>query len=170
MSLRSERQICSLKKPYAEHIFDELYSVPEQCKKGFLKIKILELSLVLSRIDPEENKVSAILLSQTQVEFAEKTVTYLGNRTDRKCTVTELAETFGISKSHLQNAFRGVYGLSIYEYIRAQKMQQAAFELADFGSNYNVLGNDGRCSLVENELGLHNFQTCGILQKSVFRL
>jgi len=130
------------KKPYVEHIFDELYSIPEQYKKGFLKIKILELLLVLSGIDPEENKVSAVSLSQTQVELAGKAAAYLKNRTDRECTVTELAETFGISKSHLQNAFRGVYGLSVYEYIRAQKMQQAAFELAETEKSILTIANE----------------------------
>ncbi len=47
---------------YIEHIFSELYSVPEDCKKGYYKIKILELLLVLGGVSPEKNSVSALSL------------------------------------------------------------------------------------------------------------
>ena len=36
-----------------EHIFSELYSVPGEIKKGYLKVKILELLLFLSAMEPE---------------------------------------------------------------------------------------------------------------------
>ena len=134
-------------KPYIEHIFDELYSIPEGYKKGFFKVKILELLLVLSGVDPCENKLSSVSLSQTQVQLARQISEYLKNRTDQEFTVGELAEKFSISKSHLQNAFRGVYGLSVFEYIRAQKMQQAALAL---------LATDKSILEIANEYGYDN--------------
>lgn len=36
--------------PRAEHVFSELYSVPEEIRKGYFKVKILELLLFLSTL------------------------------------------------------------------------------------------------------------------------
>lgn len=36
--------------PHAEHVFSELYSVPEEIRKGYFKVKILELLLFLSTL------------------------------------------------------------------------------------------------------------------------
>ncbi len=129
-------------KPYIEHIFNELYSVPEQYKKGFFKVKVLELLLVLSGIKPSENKLSSVSLSQTQVQLARQVSEYLRNSAEQNFTVGELSKKFSISKSHLQNAFRGVYGLSVFEYIRAQKMQQAASKLINTDKSILEIANE----------------------------
>ena len=58
-----EMKFCS-EKPYSimrenisiEHIFSELYSVPENIRKGYHKVKVLELLLFLSALDVAHEK------------------------------------------------------------------------------------------------------------------
>ncbi len=114
---------------YIGHIFSEFYTVPESYKKGYFKIKILELLLVLSGIDPNENGIASLSLSKMQVYLAKRTEAYLSANMEQKITVAELSKKFHVSQTHLQNAFRGVYGVPIFSYIRIQKMQSAALQL-----------------------------------------
>lgn len=114
---------------YIEHIFSELYSVPENCKKGYFKIKILELLLTLGSIDPSRNSAPALSLSKMQAELAKEAAAYLSENLDRQITVAGLSDRFHVSQTHLQNAFKGVYGVPVSSYIRILKMQSAALRL-----------------------------------------
>ncbi len=112
-----------------EHIFSELYSVPESIRKGYFKVKILELLLFLSALDISSSAIEERKLSTSQVELAKSVGAYLSANMDRRITLTELSNTFHISQTALKTCFRGVYGESVYSYIRAQKMQCAAEDL-----------------------------------------
>ena len=39
-----------------KHVFSELYAVPEDIRKGYLKVKLLELLLFLSTLSPEDGQ------------------------------------------------------------------------------------------------------------------
>lgn len=114
---------------YIEHIFSELYSTSQSCQKGYFKVKILELLLVLGSVSPEKNSASALSLSKMQADLAKKAAAWLSENLDRQITVTELSNRFHVSQTHLQNAFKGVYGVSVSSYIRILKMQSAALRL-----------------------------------------
>lgn len=114
---------------YIEHIFSELYSVPEDGKKGYFKIKILELLFVLGSVSPEKNSASALSLSNMQADLAKKAAAWLSENLERQVSVSELSGRFHVSKTHLQNAFKGVYGVPVSSYIRVLKMQSAALRL-----------------------------------------
>jgi len=114
---------------YIEHIFSELYSVPESCKKGYYKIKILELLLVLGSVSPKKNSAPSLSLSKMQVDLAKKAASWLSENLDSQTTVAELSGRFHVSQTHLQNAFKGVYGVPVSSYIRILKMQSAALRL-----------------------------------------
>lgn len=114
---------------YIEHIFSELYQTPESCKKGYFKVKILELLLVLGSIDPAGNRATSIFLSKLQTDLAKEAAAYLAENLDRKVIVVELSGRFHVSQTHLQNAFKGVYGVPVSSYIRILKMQSAALRL-----------------------------------------
>lgn len=114
---------------YIEHIFSELYQAPESCKKGYFKVKILELLLVLGSIDPAGNRAPSLSLSKLQADLAKESAAYLAGNLDRKVTVAELSGRFHVSQTHLQNAFKGVYGVPVSSYIRILKMQSAALRL-----------------------------------------
>ncbi len=115
-------------RPWLEHIFSELYSVPDRIKKGYLKVKILELLLFLSSL-PETTPKELPRYSPSQVLLAKNICQYLTRHMNTRITIAELAEIFHVSPTLLKNSFKGVYGVSIYAYIRAQKMQSAAIML-----------------------------------------
>lgn len=114
---------------YIEHIFSELYDVPCENKIAYFKVKILELLLVLSGMKPTENNLNAHTVSATQVELAKRVASHLYENKEKRITVQSLCEEFHVSATHLQNAFKGVYGVPVYSYMRIQKMQSASLEL-----------------------------------------
>ena len=107
------------------HIFAELYSVPEAIRKGYFKVKILELLLFLSAF-PVQAAQPQHSYPQAQVQLAEQIGAYLLENTERRLTVAELSQRFGASATLINSSFRGVYGMSPAAFLRAQKMHGAA--------------------------------------------
>ena len=107
------------------HIFAELYSVPEGIRKGYFKVKILELLLFLSAF-PVQAAQPQHSYPQAQVQLAEQIGAYLLENTERRLTVAELSQRFGASATLINSSFRGVYGMSPAAFLRAQKMHGAA--------------------------------------------
>lgn len=112
-----------------EHIFSELYSVPQQIRKGYLKIKTLELLLFLSALDIEQDEFRQHTYTKTQVDLAKNVSRYLTEHMDDRITAERLSEIFSVSTTHIKNTFKGVYGVPIGAYIRTQKMESAAHML-----------------------------------------
>lgn len=128
-----EMKFCS-EKPYAimrenisiEHIFSELYSVPENIRKGYHKVKVLELLLFLSGLEYKGESEERRYFSRSQVTAAKEAKKYLLSHLDEHITITELADMLGISSTSLKICFKGVYGDTINGYITNCKMQKAA--------------------------------------------
>ncbi len=116
-------------KPYIRHIFSELYAVPDGIRKGYFKVKILELLLYLSGIDAENEREERRASSKAQRSLATEVCRCLTGHMDERITLTQLSERFHVSGTQIKKAFRDVYGVSVYAYIRTQKMQSAALML-----------------------------------------
>lgn len=114
---------------YIEHLFSELYSVPVTHKKAYYKVKILELLLVLSWTDPKDNGLTPVALPKSQVQLATDAAAYLTEHLNERITQEDLARLFHVSRAHLCNAFKSVYGVPVYKYVRIQKIQMAALQL-----------------------------------------
>ena len=95
-----------------EHVFSELYQVPEDLRQGYLKVKVLELLLFLSALEVSPVPQAVPGLTRGQVSLARKTADYLLANTESKVTVQELSRQFGASAAQIQASFRGVYGRS----------------------------------------------------------
>ena len=132
---------------YTQHIFSELYTVPKSCLKGYLKVKVLELLLVLGEMEPNREGSAPGILSKLQADLAKKAAAYLSANIDGQITVSELSEKFHVSQTCLQNAFKGMYGVPVRAYIRMLKMHSAALRLIH--TNDTVLE-------VANEYGYDN--------------
>ena len=117
MAARSSRRV--------EHGFSELYQVPEDLRRGYLKVKILELLLFLSAF-PVQAAQPQHSYPQSQVQLAEQIGAYLLENTERRLTVAELSQRFGASATLINSSFRGVYGMTPAAFLRAQKMHSAA--------------------------------------------
>lgn len=112
--------------PRLEHIFSELYSVPEHIKKGYFKIKVLELLLFLSALEPDFSQAERRACSKSQVELAERVCGFLDENMDKRFTIEQLAAQFYVSSAQLKKCFYSVYDKSVYAYIRTYKMESAA--------------------------------------------
>lgn len=109
-----------------EHVFSELYRIPEEVRKGYLKIKIMEIFLFLScfpsQISEERKQYSLV-----QAELGMKVARYLTDHiTEPAPTMQELSQLFHASASQLKNSFKGIYGVSVPHYVRSCKMKSAA--------------------------------------------
>ena len=106
-----------------EHIFSELYSVPEEIRKGYFKVKVLELLLFLSALPTERRRPA---YSGAQVRLASAVSEYLLSATEERPTTAELSAKFHASATQILQSFQGVYGMSPAAVLRAQKMHAAA--------------------------------------------
>ncbi len=129
--------------PHLEHIFSELYTVPASMKKGYFKIKVLELLLFLCAIDLSENESCKRSVKKSRVTLAKGVCNYLSEHMESHVTISELAEIFHVSQTALKNSFKDVYGLSVYSFMRGQKMQAAALMLRQ--TECTVLEIAGKC-------------------------
>lgn len=122
-------------KPCFEHIFSELYTIPDNIKKGYLKLKVLELLLFLSGLNIDVEKDERKYFSKYQVETVKEIKQYLVNNIDNHITLEQLSEEFNISLTSMKTCFKGVYGTSIYAFIRQYKMLSAAVLLKQTDKN-----------------------------------
>ncbi|HHZ07084.1 MAG TPA: helix-turn-helix transcriptional regulator [Clostridiales bacterium] len=120
-----------------EHVFSELYSVRDRIRKGYFKIKVLELLLFLSDLEVDIQQTQQRLYLPSQVSLAKRACQFITAHLSEKITIDQLAELFHVSPTQLKNCFMGVYGMSVYSYIRAQKMHAAANTLKT--TDYTVL-------------------------------
>ena len=125
-----------------EHIFSELYNVPESIRGGYFKVKILELFLFLSAMETDRDETARHSVSRSHMELARSVSRYLTDHMDERVTLDMLSAVFHISGTQIKQSFREVYGVSIYSFIRAEKMRAAARMLAT--SDLTVLDIAGR--------------------------
>lgn len=114
-------------EPHAiEHIFGELYAVPEKIKRPYFKIKILELLLYLEALELPENAEEKPYFYKTQVEKTKAIKLFLTEHMDENFTQEELAARFDISLTTMKRCFQSIYGSSIGNWLLQCRMNQAA--------------------------------------------
>ena len=109
-----------------EHIFSELYRVPDKIKRGYYKLKILELLLFLSVADPSDNAEQRQYFHKDQVETVKAIKEHMIENLECHDTLDELSEHFGIPVTAMKLCFKGVYGTSIYTFLRTYRIHTAA--------------------------------------------
>ncbi len=112
-----------------EHIFSELYAVPNEIRQGYSKIKILELMLFLSAYEIKSEKSDNCSVSPIQANLAKNAAKYLTENMYEKITLEQTANKFHVSATAIKTSFKSVFGVSFYAYIKTQKMESAAYML-----------------------------------------
>ena len=107
------------------HIFSELYTVQNHIKSSYIRIKILELLLILSETDFDADKKKCVYFSKEQRDCVLKIHDFVVEHITEHYTIEELAEQFKISPTAMKNCFRGIYGVPIYTYCRTYRLQIA---------------------------------------------
>ena len=108
-----------------EHIFSELYSVPDRLQRPYFKLKVQELLLFLSMVDVAEEKQREYYTSP-QVEIVKQIHKRLISDLQERPTIEELAKEFLINTATLKNTFKGIYGQPIGTYMKEYRIKQAA--------------------------------------------
>ena len=109
-----------------EHIFSEMYDVPDAIRSGYLKLKVMELMLLLSAYDIPAQSTKSPALSPAQVHLAKAVARHLSEHMDERFTLEQAASMFNASMTNIKTAFKAVYGVPFYAYIKAGKMESAA--------------------------------------------
>ena len=115
--------------PQLEHVFSELYDVPPSLKKGYYKVKTLELLLFLSRLDPSMSEAKQHTCSKSEVALVKQVFAFIAEHRSSRITAQELAQRFHVSPGQLRRSMGKMYGKSLYQCIRSYKMHLAAREL-----------------------------------------
>lgn len=111
--------------PTIEHIFLELYTVPAAIRHGYIRVKVLELLLVLTGLNPMEEKSEPVHFSEPQIACIKEMHAFLIAHFNEHYTIEELSERFELSPTILKKCFKGVYGDSIYAYMKRYRLQVA---------------------------------------------
>jgi AraC-like DNA-binding protein len=74
-----------------------------------------------------------------QVGTVKEIMKYITGNIDRRITQQELSRKFSIPLTSMKLCFKGVYGMSIYDFIRSYRMQAAALMLRESEDNIAVI-------------------------------
>ena len=119
--------------PTVEHIFLELYEVPDTLRRGYIRVKVLELLLILTGLDPAGPPACHTGFPAAQIETVKQIHAFLVEHVHEHHTIGELAERFDLSPTVMKKCFRGVYGDSVYAYMKKYRLQIAERLLRESG-------------------------------------
>ena len=118
---------CSEAGPRCEHVFRELYESAAYLDPAVLRLKVLELLMLLSSI-PRGAGTDAYC-SARQAELIRHIRDHLLTDREGYTSLSWLAAEHEMSVSHLQKLFKQIYGVPVYHYIKEYRLEQAAVEL-----------------------------------------
>jgi AraC-like DNA-binding protein len=131
-----KEKFCSAGHPFTvranariEHIFSEMYALPDKIRIPYLKVKVLELLLFLDLLEKPQGVDERPYFYKTQVDKTKAIQSLLIS--DLRChyTLNELSDKFDFPLTQMKLCFKSVYGDSIYSYIKTYRMNAAALFL-----------------------------------------
>lgn len=125
-----------------EHIFSELYVVPDEYMEGYFRIKIMELLMFLSVVEPKDYEEERRYFYQSQVRSVKAIRSYLVENIKEHITLEQLSKKFDIPLTSMKNCFKGVYGTSIHAYIKQYRIQSAAYMLQTTTDSITDIANN----------------------------
>lgn len=127
-------------KDEIEHIFSELYSVPDCLQKPYFRLKVQELFLFLCMIDVSKEKQREQYTSW-QVEIVKEIHKKLISNLQVRPTIEELSKEYLINTAALKDTFKGIYGQPMGAYMKEYRMRQAAVLLRQSGATIAEIAN-----------------------------
>ena len=97
----------------------------------YLKVKVLELLMFLNQVSLQDYQEERRYFARNQVQTIKKVQEYMTADLRNHYTLQELSEKFEIPLTSMKVCFKGVYGCSIYAYMKSYRMQAAAILLRD---------------------------------------
>ncbi len=108
-----------------EHIFSEVYDLPEQMKLPYLKLKCQELLMFLNMAEPSGENVLDPHYSE-QVSVIRRIHDRMTEHPEKRYTIDELAKEYLINTAALKNIFKSVYGMPVAAYMKRYRITKAA--------------------------------------------
>ena len=108
-----------------EHIFSELYDLPERMYLPYFKLKVQELLLFLDMLDLENTKRLNQYVSG-QVETIKEIHSLMTSDLKRHYTIEELSKQYLMNTTTLKSVFKAVYGMPIASYMKEYRMKLAS--------------------------------------------
>ena len=116
--------------PQVNRIFSELYTLPTHMQIPYFKLKVQELLLFLSMLEPEKEKELDHFYSQ-QIEAIQAMHCLMTEHLEHRYTITELSKQYLMNTTTLKTIFKSVYGAPIATYMKEYRIRQAAQLLQD---------------------------------------
>ena len=108
-----------------QYIFKAFYQSPEEIRLAYQKIKVLELLLVLSRMETGREKRLTEYRSE-QVEIIRRIHDQLTRNMEQRYSIESLSKQFLMNPTTLKSMFKAIYGTSVAAHIREHRMEYAA--------------------------------------------
>lgn len=124
------------------NIFLQLYKIPEAIKEDYIKIKILELLLFLKSIDFSEVSKNRPYYLKCHVETVKDIMQFITQHIEKHITLADLSVRFHMPLTTMKTCFKGVYGTTIYAYMRTFRIQSAAYMLKE--TRYSIMEIAGK--------------------------
>ncbi|MCG8485239.1 MAG: AraC family transcriptional regulator, partial [Clostridia bacterium] len=110
-------------------IFLEINKAREKKEDIFFRIKIYELLLYLDSLDHDGNESKSEYYQKSNVDKIKAIQSLITSDLKHHYTLDELSEKFNIPLTNMTRCFKGVFGTTIYFYIKEYKMNFAAKEI-----------------------------------------
>jgi AraC-like DNA-binding protein len=107
------------------HIFSELYNAPDALRDSYIRLKLIELFLFLSVIQPDDESGRKYFY-KTRVKTVKAMRDYMTAHLDRQFTLDELSRRFNIPLTAMKSCFKSLFGTPIHAYMREYRLQTAS--------------------------------------------
>lgn len=111
--------------PELSHVFGELCDPVHKAHPGYLRLKVLEIFLVLSGLSAQDDIETSAYFSGDTIKKVKALKAALMEELDSKISLRELAEQYGLSLTMLKDCFKAVYGKPVHTFRREYRMQVA---------------------------------------------
>ena len=109
-----------------EHIFFEMYKVPDNIIIGYLKVKFQELFLYLTTVKNKLPYRDRQYFVKSNIEISKKINEYVLQNFDKAITYEKLSEKFHIKITTMKNCYKSIYGETVSETIIKKRLAVAA--------------------------------------------
>ncbi|MFK4785239.1 helix-turn-helix domain-containing protein [Fusobacterium sp. MFO224] len=99
-------------------LFQELYSLSVNNKYELMKIKTLEILILLNNLSSKKSLNYPVYYSKEQVEKVKHIRDHITKDLTKHITLQNLAEEHNISLTALKSCFKNIYGKSVYSYFK----------------------------------------------------
>lgn len=128
--------------PQLEHVFSQILHIPEAIRVEYFKIKVLELLLFLSGLDPKQLQGIRSYCPPEQAQLAHNVLRYTEMHRDKRFTAREISAALSTTPEHLRACVQKVYGMPLYQCVRSHKMRIAAKLLRETGKSITDIAGE----------------------------